>query len=72
MGQCWLLEYLLERKFRGNFPGDIFQGEVSLNPPNDLTTVQIFQHIQDTFNGASTKYSSLYKSFDIVQIIKHS
>ena len=38
--------------------GDIFQEEVSLNPPNRSTTVQIFQHSQNTFNVGSTKYSS--------------
>ena len=58
MGQCSLLGFSWERKFQGNFPGDIFQEEVSLNLPNHSTTVQIFQRSQNTFNFANTNYSS--------------
>ena len=58
MGQCSLLGFSWERKFRGNFLGDVFQEEVSLNPQNHSTTMQIFQHGENTFNVASTKYSS--------------
>ena len=56
MGQCSLLGFSWERKFQGNFPGDIFQEEVSLNLPNHSTTVQIFQRSQNTFNFANTNY----------------
>ena len=43
MGQYSLLGFSWERKFRGNFPGDIFQEEVLLNRRNHSTKVQIFQ-----------------------------
>ena len=58
MGQCSLLGFSWDRKVQGNFPGDILQEEVSLNPPSHSTTVKIFQHSQNTFNVASTKYLS--------------
>ena len=64
MGQCSLLEFLWERKF----PGDIFLEKVSLNRPNHLTTVQIFQLSQSTSYVANTNHSSLYKSFNVVKI----
>ena len=58
MGQSSLLGFLWEGNFRGNFPGDIFQEEVSLDRSNHSTTVQIFQRSQNTFHVANTNYSS--------------
>ena len=58
MAQCSLLGFSWDGKFRGIFPGDIFQEEVSLNHPNHSTTEKIFQHSEKPFNFASTNYSS--------------
>ena len=40
-----------------HFPEDILYDEVSLNLPNQSTTVQIFQR-QNTFNVTSKDYES--------------
>ena len=51
--QFLLLGFPWERKFRGNFPGDVFKEKVTLNRPNYSATVEIFQRSQNTFNVAS-------------------
>ena len=66
MGQCSLMRFSWERKFRGNFPGDIFPGgnfiepSKSFNKSANLSTKS--KHIQ----------RCKYKIFKLVEIIQRS
>ena len=46
MAQCSLLGFSWDGKFRGIFPGDIFQEEVSLNHLNHSTTEKTFNIVK--------------------------
>ena len=57
-GAMFIAGIFMGEKITRQFSGDIFQKELSLNRPNHSATVQIFQRSQNTFNVASTNYSS--------------
>ena len=72
MGQSSLLGFSRERKFQGNFSAGYFPEGSFIEPSKSFSNSANFQYSQNAFNVASTNYSSQYKSFKIVKIIKRS
>ena len=70
MGFSW------EGKFQGNFPGDIFLEEVSLDRPNQSfknsanlsNVVKTHSTLQTQIIQVSANHSTWYKSFNVVKI----